>query len=161
MCARLPLLLFHQLSCVWMLLINAVVRLWVRVSGANAAMFFGLDARLTPPHHAVDATPPLSLLYHLSPFPKSPSYHAHACADTFSRNLGACNFLVSGVIWPVWWHRRGRHEEMGRKKKGKEAKKKQKTKKTDRGDDLSARIRPSLFFSPFRPRFFLNLVPRL
>lgn len=49
----------------------------VRVSGANAAMFFSLDIQLAPPtlpsspHHAVDATPPLSPLYHLSQFPKA------------------------------------------------------------------------------------------
>lgn len=48
--------------------------------------------------------------------------------------------------------RRGGEEKKNRK----EAKKKK-----DRGDDLSAPISPSLFFSPFRPRFSLNLVPRL
>lgn len=77
----------------WMLLINTAVRLR-----------FGFQAlmQLRSPvwtHNSLPETPSTPLLHfpsriifrHLQ---KSPSYHAHTCAGTFSRNLGACNFLV-------------------------------------------------------------------
>lgn len=60
-----PIIAVHQLS-LCLDVINKHRRAYaVQVSGANAATFFSLDAQLTP-RDAVDATPPLSLLYHLS-----------------------------------------------------------------------------------------------
>lgn len=106
--------------------------------------------------HSSTFSPVSSFAISKKPFPS----RAHMCRHFFQE--------PRRVQLPGFWShltclmapsRETRWKEGGgerRRKRGKEKKK-----RTDRGDDLSNRISPSLFFSPFRPSFFLNPVPRL
>lgn len=114
---------------------------------ANATTFFSLDAQLLSLLHAVDASLPLSLLYHLSWFPKSPSYHTHMRTHILAL------FQESWSITSWFWSHLTCLMGLSGETEGKKQK--------DTGDDLSTLISLCLFFSPFQPHFLLNLHPRL
>lgn len=83
-----PIIAVHQLSLCLDVINKCHCVSAGRVSGANAAKFLSLDAQLTP-QDAVDAPPPLSLLYRLSPFSKKPFVsRAHMSGHFFREPLG-------------------------------------------------------------------------